>query len=161
MPKTTFERFFFTLLTSGCMIFSMGVFNIAAASGGLTGSVFVHAAHSFPLEWLIGFLLAFFPVSAAAPQLAFRVAQPQDRPIFKILCIQTFTVLMMVPCMSLVGALESAGLSAALPLVWLQAVVLNFIVAWPLQLFAVGPLCRWVFRCFFRNASEHTAEISA
>ena len=29
MPKTKFQEFIFTLITSGCMIFIMGVYNVA------------------------------------------------------------------------------------------------------------------------------------
>lgn len=59
MPKTKLENAFFTLITSGLMIFIMGVYNTAVHTGGLKYSTFVYASHSFLLEWLIGFLLAF------------------------------------------------------------------------------------------------------
>ena len=35
MPKTKFQEFIFTLITSGCMIFIMGVYNVAIHTGGL------------------------------------------------------------------------------------------------------------------------------
>ena len=60
MPKTKLESFFFTLLTSGVMIYWMGVYNTALHTGGLTYAAFGKAAHTFPLEWLVGFLFAFF-----------------------------------------------------------------------------------------------------
>ena len=146
MFRTKLDKCGFTLLTSGLMIFLMGVYNVALHTGGLQYSTFGIAAHSFPLEWLIGFLLAFFVASRTAKHFAFKVAQPADRPIFKILCIQTFTVCTMVPLMSLLGTIESAGVTAALPVIWLQTVALNFVMAYPLQIFVVGPFCRFVFR---------------
>lgn len=139
----------FTLLTSGIMIYIMGVYNVALHSGGLKYATFALAAKNFLLEWAIGFLLAFFVAGKLAPRLAFRVARPEDRPIFKILCIQTFTVCIMVPLMSLVGVLESSGLHGDLPVLWLNTLVLNFVMAYPLQIFVVGPLCRLVFRAAF------------
>ena len=81
-----------------------------------------------------------------APKLAFRVACPGDRSIFIILCIQTFTVCVMVPLMSLLGALESGGITADLPVRWIQTIVVNFLVAYPLQIFLIGPICRSIFR---------------
>lgn len=33
MPKTKFQEFIFTFITSGCMIFIMGVYNVARTSG--------------------------------------------------------------------------------------------------------------------------------
>ena len=60
MPKTKREEFIFTAMTSGLMIFIMGVYNVAINNNGLEYASFVQAARTFPLEWLIGFLLAFF-----------------------------------------------------------------------------------------------------
>lgn len=151
MPSTRFQEFIFTLITSGCMIFIMGVYNVAIHMGGLSAATFPAALRMFPLEWGIGFLLAFFVAGRVAKHLAFRVARPGDRPIFIILCIQAFTVCTMVPLMSLVGTLEGAGISGQLPFLWLQTAALNFLMALPLQVFAVGPFCRWVFRRIFQN----------
>ena len=89
MPKTKFQEFIFTLITSGCMIFIMGVYNVAIHTGGLQAATFKHALHSFPLEWFIGLLCTFFIASKTSKYFAFRVAKPTDRPIFIILCIQT------------------------------------------------------------------------
>lgn len=50
MPKTKFQEFIFTLITSGCMIFIMGVYNVAIHTGELQAATFKHALHSFPLE---------------------------------------------------------------------------------------------------------------
>ena len=108
MPKTKFQEFIFTLITSGCMIFIMGVYNVAIHTGGFQAATFKHALHSFPLEWFIGLLCAFFIASKTSKYFAFRVAKPTDRPIFIILCIQTFTVCTMVP-LELKAYLEQAG----------------------------------------------------
>lgn len=150
MPETKFENVFFTLITSGLMIFLMGVYNVALHTGGLEYSTFLYAAHSFLPEWLIGFLLAFFVAGRAAKHFAFKVATPQDRAIFIILCIQTFTVCVMVPLMSMVGTIEQNGITAKLPVIWLQTAVLNFVMALPLQIFLVGPICRRIFKVIFR-----------
>ena len=150
MPKTKFQEFIFTLITSGCIIFIMGVYNVAIHTGGLQAATFSHALHSFPLEWFI----AFFIASKTSKYFAFRVAKPTDRPIFIILCIQTFTVCTMVPLMSLLGTIESSGITSNLIFIWLQTICLNFIIAYPLQILVVGPFCRFVFRHLFVSASQ-------
>ena len=152
MPRTRLENVIFTLITSGLMIFFMGVYNVAVHTGGLKYSTFIYAAHSFLVEWIIGFFLAFFVAGRLAKYLAFKVAIPQDRAIFIILCIQTFTVCIMVPLMSMVGTIEQNGITAELPVIWLQTAVINFIMALPLQIFLVGPICRGIFRAVFRRS---------
>lgn len=151
MPKTKLENAFFTLITSGLMIFIMGVYNVAVHTGGLKYSTFVYASRSFLLEWLIGFFLAFFIAGRVAKHFAFKVATPQDRTVFIILCIQTFTVCVMVPLMSMVGTIEQNGLTVELPVIWLQTVAINFVMALPLQMFFVGPVCRRIFRAIFKR----------
>ena len=153
MPKTKFENIFFNFITSGLMIFIMGVYNVAVHTGGLKYLTFIYALHSFLPEWIIGFFLAFFIAGRVAKYLAFKVAIPQDRAIFIILCIQTFTVCVMVPLMSMVGAIEQNGITAELPVIWLQTIVINFAMALPLQIFLVGPICRFIFRAIFRQKS--------
>ena len=153
MFKNKWHEVLFTLITSKLMIYLMGVYNIALHTGGLQYSTFLHAFFSFPLEWLFGFLCAFFIASRTAKLFAFKVAQPGDRPIFIILCIQSFTVCTMVPLMSLLGTVESSGLTAQLPVIWLQTVALNLIMAYPLQIFVVGPLCRRLFRPFMVHSA--------
>ena len=146
MFQKKWHEVLFTVVTSGLMIYLMGVYNVALHTGGLAYGTFGMAAHSFPLEWVIGFVFAAFIAGPLAPKLAFRVAQSGDRPIFIILCIQTFTVCTMVPLMSLVGTIESSGLTVQLPVIWLQTIVLNYLVAYPLQIFVVGPFVRCIFR---------------
>ena len=94
--------------------------------------------------------------SRTAKHFAFKVAQPTDRPIFKILCIQTFAVCTMVPLMSLLGTIESSGLTADILVIWLQTVAFNFVMAYPLQIFVVGPFCRFVF-CGRMGARTHVS----
>ena len=43
MPKTKFQEFIFTLITSGCMIFIMGVYNVTIHTGVLQATAFKHA----------------------------------------------------------------------------------------------------------------------
>ena len=151
MPQNKKEEAVFTLITSGIMIFIMGVYNTAIHTGGLEYKTFGFALHSFWLEWLIGFIFAFFIAGKLAKYLAFKIVIPEDRAIFKILAIQTFTVCIMVPLMSMVGTVEASGININLPVIWLQTICINFVMAYPLQIFIVGPLCRKIFRGLFRK----------
>lgn len=160
MFKSKKQEFFFTVLASALMVFIMGVYNTALHGGGLHWSTFLSALKGFPIEWVIGFLFVWFAVGRLAPLLAFRVAQKGDRPIFIILCIQTFTVCFMVPFMSLVGCIESGimnGFTDEFILTWLETVFKNFIMAYPLQVFVVGPFCRVVFGINKRKKPEANA----
>ena len=77
-----------------------------------------------------------------------------DRPIFIILCIQTFTVCTMVPLMSLLGTIESSRITSNLIFIWLQTICLKFIMAYPLQILVVGPFCRLIFRHLFASTNQ-------
>ena len=110
MPKTKFQNVVFTLMMSFLMVYAMICYNISMNIGGMTNQVFLMAFHEmmimwpaafilefFLLEWFIGLLCAFFIANKTSKYFAFRVAKSTDRPIFIILCIQTFTVCTMVP----------------------------------------------------------------
>ena len=81
MFKNKMEEAVFTAVTSWIMIFIMGVYNVAINTGGLTYASFAHAARSFPLEWAIGFLCAYFIAGRVSKRFAFKVATPADRPL--------------------------------------------------------------------------------
>ena len=160
LDGTFAEKFIFLLSTRGdfekCQTDRRHfcVYNVAIHTGELQAATFKHALHSFPLEWFIGLLCAFFIASKTSKYFAFRVAKSTDRPIFIILCIQTFTVCTMVPLMSLLGIIESSGITSNLIFIWLQTICLNFIMAYPLQILVVGPFCRFIFRHLFASTNQ-------
>lgn len=150
MPKTKLENATFTLITSAMMIFIMSVYNVALHTGRLAHETFGIALYSFPLDWFLGFMFALFIAGRLAKWLTFRLSISRDKPFLIILCIQTFTVCIMVPLMSMLGAIETIGFTRNLPQIWLQAIAFNFVMAYPLQILVVGPICRWIFRLLFR-----------
>lgn len=161
MPKNKVQEVVFTLLNSGVMIFIMGVYNVSINMGGLSRTSIIAEAKHFPFEWLIGFFLAFFLASRFSKMMSQKVLLGNERPLIKILSIQTFTVCLMVPLMSLLGTLMNTGLQPNLFLVWIQTSFLNFGVALLMQYFIVGPSCRKIFRMIFvRNSvAEEQAAI--
>ena len=96
MPKTRFQNFIFTLITTVVMAYCMVVYSVAInLSEGLINQTFLIALKKFPIEGII-FVLAFFVASPIAKKLAFRIVDPkEDNKMFVILSIQTFTVLIM------------------------------------------------------------------
>lgn len=159
MPKNRVQEICFTVLNSGVMILLMGIYNVSLNLGGLSAASLDIAVRHFPLEWAIGFLLAFFLASKFAKQMSGKVTEADDRILLKILSIQTFTVCAMVPMMSLVGTLMNAEWNLNFIFIWIQTSILNFGMALLLQYFVVGPLCRKVFRLIFVN--HQAAEKSA
>ncbi len=158
MPQTKFQSIVFTFITAALMCYLMIVYNMALNNGELTGSAFLSALKEFPLEFVIVFVLAFFCAGFLAKRLALRIIDPsKDNPFFFILAIQSFTVCIMVPLMSLYAALINS-LNAQFFFYWLQAVCLNFIMAYPLQIFIVGPLARALFRLIFKRSLSKDKE---
>lgn len=153
MPRTKFQNFIFTLITAAPMCYFMIVYNISlTAPEGLSNEAFYLALTEFPLEFLIVFLLAFFVAGHIAKYLAFRILTPgKDNPAFIILAIQTFTVCTMVALMTLYAAIAQ-GVQNSQVMVWyIKALCNNFVMAYPLQIFIVGPVARLVFRLIFNR----------
>lgn len=153
MPKTKFQNFIFTLITAVLMAYFMIVYSIAINSpNGLENLVFLEALKEFPFEVIIVFLLAYFVASPIAKKLAFRIVDPEkDNKMFVILSIQTFTVCVMVALMSIYALFAQNLLNSNVICNYIVLVCKNFIMAYPLQIFIVGPITRNIFKCIFKN----------
>ena len=153
MPKTKFQNFIFTLMTAILMAYCMIVYSVAINSTeGLTNQTFLIALKEFPIEGIIVFLLAFFVASLIAKKLAFRIVNPkEDNKMFIILSIQTFTVLTMVGLMSLYALFAQHLINSNIVCNYIVLYCKNFIMAYPLQIFFVGPFVRNIFRIIFKK----------
>lgn len=153
MPKTRFQGFIFTLITALMMAYLMIVYNIATNSDiGLVNNTFLIALKEFPLEAIIVFLLAYFVGSPISKKLAFRVVDSKhDNKFFIILFIQTFTVCIMVLLMSVYALFIQNLFNSNFICNYIVLVCKNFIMAYPLQIFVVGPIARSIFRFIFKN----------
>lgn len=153
MPKTKFQNLIFTLMTVILMAYSMIVYSIATNSvEGLVNQTFLIALKEFPLEGIIVFVLAYFVASPIAKKLAFRIVNPKkDNPMFIILSIQTFTVLVMVGLMSIYALFVNHLVNSNILCNYIVLYCKNFIMAYPLQIFFVGPFVRSLFRMIFKN----------
>ncbi len=153
MPKTKFQSFIFTLLTVILMAYSMIVYSIAINStSGLINQTFLKALKEFPLECVIVFILAYFIASPIAKKLAFRIVNPKkDNSMFVILSIQTITVLVMVGLMSIYALFAQHLINSNVICNYIILYCKNFIMAYPLQIFFVGPLVRNVFKLLLKK----------
>lgn len=156
MPKTKFQNFIFTLMIAVIMAYCMTVYNIATNSTvGLVNQTFLIALKEFPIEGIIAFLLAFFIANPIAKKLAFRVVNvKEDNKMFIILSIQTFTVLTMVGFMSIYALFAKHLINSNVVCNYIVLYSKNFIMAFPLQIFFVGPLARNVFKIIFKRQTS-------
>lgn len=153
MPQTKFQNFVFTLMTAILMAYFMIVYNVAISSNdGLVNQTFLITLKEFRIEVIIVFFLAYFIASPIAKKLAFRIVDPKkDNKMLIILSIQTFTVLVMVALMSIYALFIQHLVNSNIICNYITLFIKNFIMAYPLQIFFVGPVVRNVFRIIFKK----------
>lgn len=153
MPQTKFQNFVFTLMTAILMAYFMIVYNVAISSNdGLVNQTFLIDLKEFRIEVIIVFFLAYFIASPIAKKLAFRIVDPKkDNKMLIILSIQTFTVLVMVALMSIYALFIQHLVNSNIICNYIILFIKNFIMAYPLQIFFVGPVVRNVFRIIFKK----------
>ncbi len=151
MPKTKFQSIIFTLIVVSLMTYFMLVYTLAVnSSTGLINSTFLVALKKFPTEVLIVFILAYFLAGPISRKFAFKVVNPEkDSKIFVILSIQTFTVLFMVGLMSIYALFAQHLISSNVISNYIIIYCKNFIMAYPLQIFFIGPIARRMFNVIF------------
>lgn len=154
MPKTKSESLFFTAVTAWMMVYGMTLYNLVLVMDSFTNSSFLLALKEMWMEYVIIFLCAYLISGPLAKKLAFRVVQPGDRPIFIIFSIQVFTVVCQVALACILAVWHGNGFTAQFLPDYLSAYCRNFLMALPLQLLAVGPLCRLIFRGIFRRGEQ-------
>ncbi len=152
MPKTKFQTVIFTLIMAFFMVYCMTAYSIAVNTGNLTYGIFAEALKEMWAEYVIVFFIVFFAVSKIAMKLAFRIVNPkEDKPIFVILAIQSFTVCCMVPTITLIATFLHNGFTAEWFPLWIKSFVISFPMAFFLQIFFIGPLVRLIFRMIFKE----------
>lgn len=148
MPKTLFQKIFFTLIMAALMVYGMVVYNVALNTGGVTNQTFLMALHEMPIMLPIAFVLEFFVVERLAGKLAFSFMRPTDRPFFITIAISTMIVCLMCPIMSLIATILFKEPSFG---TWAQTFGLNFPMALCWQIFYCGPFVRLIFRTLFKK----------
>lgn len=152
MPKTKFQSIIFTLMMVFCMVYCMTVYTVALGAGGLSGNVFLSAIREMWIEYMIVFVLIFFLITGNSLKFAGRIIDPEkNSPIIFTIAIQSFTVMQIVPMITLCATFLHNGFTENWFIQWITTAAVCFPAAWFLQVFFIGPLVRFLFRSLFRN----------
>ena len=150
MPKTKFQSVIFTLMMVFCMVFCMTVYTTALNAGGLAYSIFAEALRDMWIEYAVVFVLVFFFITPEALKLMRKYFDPEkNSPLLCTIATQSFTVLMVVPCITLFATFLHSGFTADWFVIWISTLAKCFPAAYILQVFFVGPFVRFVFRTIF------------
>ena len=151
MPQTRFQGIIFALFNSFLMSYFMVVYNLSINSiNGLTSHIFIVALSGLYKRLIVAFLFAYFIASPIAIKSTFKILNPKkDNKIFITLFIQTFTVLIMVGLMSLFTIISFHLINDNVLCTFITLYCKNFIMAYPLQIFLVGPFVRRIFSFLF------------
>lgn len=151
MPKTVSQRIVFTFFGVLLMATTMATFNKYLVYGEFSPFLFRQVAVSFCQKAPLAFVLQFFFVQKFAGSQAAKY--PTDNPLL-YQCIRTgFTVLVMCPVMCLYSNIINMytlgwSLGRMLERV-LSRMPVNWIFAFCVQIWLLGPLNRWIFRRLF------------
>ena len=149
MPKTKFQEIIFTIMMVFMMVYFMICYNIALNVGSMTNQVFLDAFHELVI---MGPILDFFIVGHLAKKKAFQIVNlEKDNPFHLVIAISIVSIILMCPCMSLVATLLFKNAGSQIIAIWLQTTVMNFPVAFFLQLCFAGPIVRFVFGKIFNE----------
>ncbi len=140
------------------MCFGMALFMTSYNlwTNGLLGTISLEGLLiQFILVYIIAFVLESFLVGPIAKKLAFALPFDKSKKVLVILSMAFFMVSGMVLCMSLYGlgtayyfhSIDGQAILAS----YFTFVGKNFIVAFPLQLFIVGPIVRYLFTRFVKE----------
>ena len=160
MPKTKFQEIIFTIMMVFMMVYFMICYNIALNVGGMTNQVFLDAFHELVIMGPVAFILDFFIIGHLAKKKAFQVVDLENgHPFHLVIAISVVSIILMCPCtvclmcptMSLAATLLFKNAGSQIIAVWLQTTVLNFPMAFFLQLCFAGPIVRFVFGKIFRE----------
>ena len=139
MPKTKFQEIIFTIMMVFMMVYFMICYNISLNIGGMTNQVFLMAFQE---------LVIMAPVKKKAFQI---VDLENDHPFHLVIAISVVSIILMCPCMSFAATLLFKNAGSQMIAVWLQTTVMNFPMAFFLQLCFAGPIVRFVFGKIFNE----------
>lgn len=148
MPKTTSQRVLYTCIGVLLMATTMALFNKYLIYGTFSRELFCQVGIAFMQKAIPAFLLQFFFVQEFAGRQAAKY--PTDNKIL-YQCIRTgFTVLVMCPIMCLysniINMIHFHWSFAQLVAAWISKMPINWIFAFCVQIWILGPANRFLFR---------------
>ncbi len=153
MPKTTFQRVVFTCLGVLLMATTMATYNKYLVYGEFSLELFRQVGIAFLQKAPVAFLLQFFVVQKFAGKQAAKY--PTDNKIL-YQCIRTgFTVLLMCPIMCLysniINMINFGWTFGQLMEAWISKMPVNWVFAFGVQIWILGPVNRFLFRTIFKK----------
>ncbi len=149
-PKTRTQRLVFTVIMVLVMVYCMTVYN-AAIAHGLSWGTFLAALRTMWPEVAAAFLAQHFLGAPIAARLLPQIVDPADkRRIMVQVAMAGCMVFVMAPAMTLFVSVMHSGLTADMPLRWLERLAVNIPFAFFIQIFYVGPLVRLIYRSVCR-----------
>ena len=146
MPTNKKESFIFTLMMCTMMVVGMSLYN-TAIHGGLQGLTLSGFLIGFVPAFIVAFLLDVMIVGPLAKKAAFKLlGEHKGKMPLTALVVSGCMVCGMVFCMSLFGLIMQQNFSGNIFLNYIQALGLNALCAFPLQLLFVGPLSRFTLK---------------
>ena len=155
MPKTTPQRIVFTCLGVLLMATTMATYNKYLIYGAFSVELFKQVVIAFCQKAPLAFILQFFFIQKFAGKRAAKY--PTDNKIL-YQCIRTgFTVLIMCPIMCLysniINMIQFHWSVAKLIETCVTKMPINWIFAFCIQIWLLGPINRFLFRCIFPEKS--------
>lgn len=142
MPQTKKEGLFFTTIVCFCMVISMSAYNLFLHGQFSLSNLFGGLVPGF----IVAFIFDVLVVSAPAKKIAFSLPVNKEKKIHMIIAVSSCMVLGMVFFMSMYGVFMQFGFNEHFLSYYSGTFAQNLIMALPLQLLIVGPICRMILR---------------
>lgn len=158
MPKTTFQRAVFTCLGVLLMATTMATYNKYLVYGEFSVELFKQVGIAFCQKAPVAFLLQFFIIQKFAGKQAAKY--PTDNKIL-YQCIRTgFTVLLMCPIMccysNIINWIQFHWTFGQFLESFITKMPVNWIFAFCVQIWFLGPINRFLFRAIFKKQLQNT-----
>ncbi|EOI05143.1 hypothetical protein UAY_00618 [Enterococcus moraviensis ATCC BAA-383] len=140
MPQNKKEGLFFTTIVCFSMVISMSAYNLLLHGQFSLGNLFGGLVPGF----IVAFFFDVLVVSIPAKKIAFALPVNKEKKLHMIIAVSSCMVLGMVFFMSMYGVFMQFGFTENFMSYYIGAFSKNLIMALPLQLLVVGPICRMI-----------------
>ncbi|MGX7202274.1 DUF2798 domain-containing protein [Enterococcus plantarum] len=138
MPQNKKEGIFFTTIVCFSMVLSMSAYNLLLHGQFSLSNLLGGLVPGF----IVAFIFDVLIVSLPAKKIAFALPINKEKKIQMIIAVSSCMVLGMVFFMSMYGVIVQFGFTENFLSYYIGAFFKNLIMALPLQLLIVGPICR-------------------
>lgn len=141
MPRNGKEGLLFSFAMSALMIYIMAALNYGVRTGDVGGTAWSYAVFNFPLAFVVGIVCDLAICTPLSRWTMRATCRATDRPVWKGLVVKFCMVVLMTVAMTIFGVLEAVGPSRAAVTLFFVTFPYNFIIALPLQMLVIAPIC--------------------